>query len=93
LVVNNVGADGVEEATVVGDDHAGDVRLSAEVCEREEASGPSREERSMSKQPTVLEPFDRLAIEMVGRLVEKEEIDLHEHGAAERDAGKGREKE
>lgn len=34
LVVNDVGADGVEESRVVRNDHAGDVALSVEVCER-----------------------------------------------------------
>ena len=32
LVVDDVGADGVEESRVVGHDHGGDLRLGAEVC-------------------------------------------------------------
>lgn len=38
-------------------------------------------------QRTVLEPLDGLDIQMVGRLIEEEEVDLHQHGAAEGDAG------
>jgi hypothetical protein len=45
LVVDDVGADGVEESRVVGDDHAGDVALSVEVCEGSDDTNRQRRKR------------------------------------------------
>jgi hypothetical protein len=39
VVVNDVGADGVEETGVVGNDHRGNTLLSDEVCRGEKVSG------------------------------------------------------
>lgn len=46
--------------------------------------------RTREKERTGLEPCDGLNIEMVGGLIEEEEVNFHEHGSAEGDAGERR---
>lgn len=92
MVVDDVGADGVEEARVVRDDHRRDARLRLEVCaQRRDAVSEPLEVYAVprrGKGRTVLEPVDRLHVQVVGRLVEEKEVDLHEHGASEGDTAR-----